>query len=248
MNRSLIAPPPRHQDRQILLEEGAFATTIFLWAYDKFGPGDPHDEEKGGLFTWHPETIEMEIESELGSKVPKGNFDRLMAAIAIVTTDLFFKNADRFVKLANILAGDDFDPETFDPATAAECAWAITEAMILEAPEDKEPFCPEIRHYIGKVLKREGYVTAPDVLRIAIDADFSAQVSYDYADDPEMFSAINAVQTGKTQEVNQTLVAGLETLRHQVGCLTLSSGNTTEFLQRIRQTLAAAQAAAQPKE
>ena len=40
---------------------------------------------------------------------------------------------------------------------------------------------------------------APDVLRVALDADWSAQVGTEFADDPEMFQAIFEVQQEKTQ-------------------------------------------------
>ena len=55
---------------------------------------------------------------------------------------------------ANVLAGSEFDPETFDPADSAECAWAVTEALLLSPPDERDTqpvFSDEIRKYIQEM-------------------------------------------------------------------------------------------------
>ena len=44
----------------------------------------------------------------------------------------------------------------------------ITESLLLEPHDNPEPFCDEIRYYIGHMLKEEGFTSPPDVLRIAM--------------------------------------------------------------------------------
>lgn len=216
--------------RAMLLSDGTYATTLLVWVLDYFGPE---------VLEWHPETIKMELEEAFAVKLPKANLDKLLAIITILTTDLFFKNAARFIQLANILAGDDFQPDEFEPADSAECAWAVTEALLLVPPsnEDPEPFSDEVRAYIGQTLRDEGYVTPPDVLRIALDADFSDKVRYNFADDPELFQGIYEVQQGKTEEIKQILAEGLQELIEQLQALPLQTGNTSELAKRISQTL-----------
>lgn len=218
--------------RQILTGEDTFATTMLVWTIEQFGLES---------LQWHPLTLRMELEETNNLRLPKANFDKLMAAITIVTTDYFFKDVSRFVQLANILSGDDFQPDEFDPADSAECAWAVTEALLLSPPdeEDPEPFSDDVRRYLGIVLKEEGYVTPPDVLRLAIGADFTEQVRYDFTDDPEMFQAIHEVQQDKTKDVENLIRANLSGLLGQLQALPLREGSTTELVTRLRSNLQA---------
>lgn len=207
----------------------AFATTLLVMGLDHYGPE---------LLTWHPETIKLEIQDDFGIKLPKANFDRLLAAITVVTTDLFFKNLPRFIQLANVLAFDDFQPDEFEPADSMECAWAITEALLLSPPDDDdaEPFSLDIRKYIGFVLHEEGFTQAPDVLRLAVK-DYANTVTYDFTDDPEMFAAVNDVQTGKKEQVESTLRMCLKELMAQLADLKLRNGTTDEIVGRLQELL-----------
>jgi hypothetical protein len=214
--------------KKLWTDPETFATTLLVMGLDHYGPE---------LLTWHPETIRLEIESDFALKLPKANYDRLLAAITVVTTDLFFKNASRFVQLANVLAFDDFQPDEFDPADAMECAWAITEALLLSPPdEDDELFCLEIRRYIAFILDEQGFVQAPDVLRLAVK-DYAKTVSYDFTDDPEMFAAVNDVQTGKKDAVETTLRLCLYELMEQLSALKLKQGSTDEIVKKLQQLL-----------
>ena len=215
--------------KKIWVDRDVFATTLLIMGLDYYGPD---------LLTWHPETIKREIQDDFGVHLPKANFDRLMAAITIVTTDLFFKNLSRFVQLANVLAFDDFQPDEFEPADSMECAWAVTEALLLSPPDesDPEPFSLEVRKYIGFVLHEEGFVQAPDVLRLAV-RDYSSSVTYDFTDDPEMFAAVNEVQTGKKDQVEATLRGCLQDLMGQLAALKLRTGTTDEIVKRLQELL-----------
>jgi hypothetical protein len=225
--------------RRILEDPDTFATVLFVLACDAFGPECLHDPDDPDRGPWHPATFRAELEHRFGVKLPAGNLDKLMAAVTVVTTDLFFKNASTFVTLANVLAGDAFDPGTWEKADAVECAWAITEALLLDPPDhtDPEPFSDEVRYYIGAVLKDEGYVSPPDVLKIALGADSALKVDYDFTDDPAMFKGMYEVQQGKSAEVEEVLREQLTELRAQLKSLSLTDGNTAELEQRIGQML-----------
>lgn len=193
---------------------------------------------------WHPQTIRLQLREDLGLEVLQGAMDRLLAAITIVTTDYFFQDLPRFIQLCNVLGGSELDPTVFDPADSVECAWGITEALLLSPPETAEPFCEEIRFYIGKVLADEGYVQPPDVLRIAIDGDFSAKVQTDFADDPEMFGAIWKIQEDKSKEVNAVIRNNLREMLEQITRLPLQNGDTQGLVARLKQNLRPASAGA----
>lgn len=228
--------------RNMLVGEGTFATTLLVWFIDTFFWEKDANGQKveTGCLDWHPETIIDEIERVTSVRLPKRNFDRLMAAITIVNTDLFFKSVDRFIPLTKILAGDDdFTPEAFEPATVADCAWGITEALLLVPPDqrDPEPFSDEVRHYVGFALKEEGFISPPDILRIALDADWQSQVTYNFSDDPVMFQGITKMQLGKKDEVVGVIRDGIRTLLEQLKTLPLQEGKTAEIEARLRQAL-----------
>lgn len=203
---------------------------LLVWALDTYGTE---------CLEWHPTTLKMEIESDFKVRLPKKNFDKLLAAIAILTTDLFFKDAARFVMLANVLAGDDFEPDEFEPADAAECAWAVTEALLLVPPdeEDPEPFSEDVRRYIGHVLKDEGFVRPPDILRIALDGDTSSMVDGLYSGDAEVYGQIGATQKAKTAEIETIIRDGLRELVEQLQALPLKEGSTAELTKKISENI-----------
>ena len=188
---------------------------------------------------WHPAALRMEFEETYGLRLPSLTFDRLMAGVAVLTTDFFFQDVSRFIQLANVLSGSEFNPEEFDPADSVECAWAITEALLLRPPdeEDQEPFSDDVRRYVGLVLRNEGFVNPPDVLRIAIDGDLSDQVRTDYSDNPELFSVIYQVQLGKKEEVETVLREGLAELFEQLKSLPLKNGSTENLEKRVGQAI-----------
>lgn len=188
------------------------------------------DEYGTEALEWHPSTLKMQIEEDVNVAIPKENFDKLMAGITLLTTNYFYADVSRFIQLCNILAGDEFDPGVFDPADAAEIAWAITEVLLLDPPEEENPFSPEIIAYVQEVLKEEGFVTAPDVLKIGIDTNLSAAVSTEFADDPEMFQAIHENQLSKSKEIEEMLAANIEMLKIQLNHVPLKNGSTAKLL------------------
>ena len=214
--------------QKLLQSEDTYATTLLLVVADRYG--------LEGL-EWHPRTIKMQLESDFGVELPKNTLDKVMAAIAIVTTDAFFKDLVRFIELSNILAGDDFNPTVFEPADSAEMAWAIAEAMVLFPAEGKDPFNEEIQGYVGSVLKEEGYVRPPKILSFATDADFSSQVEFDFQDDPEMFQAVYANQSAKAEEIDTLVMDNLRELFNQITSLPLKNGDTSQIKERIQKTL-----------
>lgn len=232
-----MQPTTRATDTGLPDPKTAYATVLLLWAMDALGKDE---EGKWNLFEWHPETIRMEVDDRLPDPLPRAAFDRLMAAVSIVTTDLFYKDAWAFIQLANVLSGDDFSPDEFDPADSMECAWAITEALFMDGMDgdDPEPFSEEVRAYIGRVLHREGYVTPPDVLRIAKDADHSAEVEARFAGNPEGMAAVRAEQERKRANVVDMIRDSLQGLSAQLSQLQLKEGNASGLAANLAMALA----------
>jgi hypothetical protein len=221
--------PPKTIQRTLLLSEESYATPLFLIVMDLYGPE---------ALEWSPETIRLELEQDFQLKLPKITIDKIFAAISIVTTNYFYKDVKKFIDLCNILAGDDFQPDEFDPADAEEMLLGITEALLLwppdEDPEDTE-FSLEIREYISQVLNTQGILKPFDVLNLAFSGDQSGKVNLEFADDPEMYSAIYKNQEEKTNELKQIYLENMFNLAEQLKALPLKNGNTQELVTRLEQ-------------
>jgi len=203
----------------------SFSTTLLVMFLDRFGTA---------ALKWDPNTILVEIEESFHVDLPSLNFDRLMAGIALLKSDAFYKDLPTFIDLCNILSGDAYDPRTWDPADSLEVAWGITETLLICPPEpdDDEPFSDEIRAYIGTVLDAEGIITPPGILRLAM-REPSANHPEAYSDDPEMYAAIHAFEAEKTDGIQQLLLKGLQQLAHQLETLPLRTGDAREIVAGI---------------
>lgn len=180
---------------------------------------------------WEPTTIAMEIEADFQVCLSQANFDRLLAAIQILTTDSFYKSLPDFINFCNILSGDTYDPRMWDPAETDEIAWGITEALIIDVPDEEDPFSDEILAYIGKALDDEGIMNPPDILRLAIrDGVNTMRVQNDYTDDPEMFAAIYGAEASKTDSINELIRNRLKALSDQLQGLQLRTGNAKDVI------------------
>ena len=213
--------------RALLLSEESYATPLFLLVMDQYGQE---------ALSWATETLRMELEQDFKVQLPKITLDKIFAAITIVTTNYFYKDVTRFVELCNILAGDDFQPNEFEPADADEMVMAMTEAMLLwpmdDDAEDTE-FSAEIREYITQVLGEQGILKPFDMLRFAFDGDQSSRVDSDYADDPEMYAAIYDMQQSKTDDLRKVYFRNVSDLVQQLQVLPLTNGSTADAVRQL---------------
>ena len=184
---------------------------------------------------WDPTTILLEIEEEFNVDLPQLALDKLLTAIQILTTDRFYKSLPDFIAFCNVLSGDTYRPDMWDPADAEEVSWGLTEALMIYPPDDddQEPFTEEIRAYIGAVLDREGLINPPDILRIALrEARVSPSIE-DFSDDPQMFSAIYDLEEGKRADIEQTMRERTTLLAAQLSALNLDSGSTESVVKAL---------------
>ena len=218
---------PRLRLKQVFENSENHATTLLVAAVDMYGTE---------LFTWAPETIGIELKEDVGATLPPDNLDKLMAAVSIVTSNEFYKDLTKFIQLCNVLSGDEFDPEVFEPADSAEMAWGMTEAMLLSPPEEEEPFSDEIRFYMGHTLSEEGILTPPDVLGIAI-MENAADPLNDLSDDPAMYEAFYANQQSKSQEITEMVKEQISVLMAQLEALPLAEGSTEDMLKKLKNNM-----------
>lgn len=212
-------PKSREQIGQYLTAYDSYTTTLMTILTDVYGTE---------CFSWSPETLQMELVDDFRVRLPQFTLDRILTGIALLTTDDFYHSLPDFVQFCNVLSGDLYNPELWDPATAGEIAWGLTEALLLSPPEedDANPFSEEITAYIGHVLDDEGIITPPDILRIAVrTVEPSAVVAGAFADDPGMLHSIYELQHSKTDSIDEAVTHGLRQLLGQLAALPLENGN-----------------------
>lgn len=213
----------RNKVREIWLDPEATASALIVAFLDHYG--------MEGL-EWDPQTIHQEVEEDFHVELSRPIFDRLMAAIVIVTTDQFYKSLPDFITLCNILNGDSFDPTVFDPADAAECALGIVEVLLLDPPDEDEPFVQEIREYIGHAVRFEGLVKPPDILRLG-NVDDTARV-YELADDPVIFNSAWDREKSQSEDINRRVKERIELIMNQIESLSLRHGDASKLVEKMR--------------
>lgn len=215
----------RESLRNTLKDRETYATVLLVIALDTFGPD---------CLTWTRETIQAEFLDDWNIVLPPVNLDKIMAAISILTTDLFFKNLSHFIQICNVLCGDTFDPFEFDPATVAEMAWGITEALLLFPPDEDEPFSDDIRYYIGARLQYEGMAKPPSILRIARhDKDLSDALD-EYADQPEFQAQVRGGRIDRSAQIDKSVKENIQDLLDKVQSLPLTNGDAKKAVDELR--------------
>jgi hypothetical protein len=205
-----------------------FATVLITVFLDRFGTE--------GL-SWDPSTVTMEVEQEFDVDLPQTSFDKLMAAISLLTTDRFYKSLPDFITICNVLSGDVYNPAMFDPADGEEIAWGVTESMLIYPPEEDDPFSDEIRAYIGATLDAEGIINPPDILRIALRSANVSNSIEEFSDDPAMFNAIYDMESSKTGAIEQIVQEKTVMLHDQLAALSLKNGSTEKVLAALKKVM-----------
>jgi len=212
---------PGTLDLKALWTDGkAFGATLLAVLAHEFGQ-EAVDE-------WLPDTRLLALEERYNMAIPQLVFDRLEAAIAIVTTDRFTRSLPDFIALCNVLNGDLYDPNTWDPAEVDEMCWAVLESAVIwpptnDSPED-ELFSDEIALYMGQRLDAEGFIQTPILLSMAQRDPAAVAVAQENLDaDPDLAAMTLQLQTDKMTELNAWLHARLIALVTQLAALPIES-------------------------
>ncbi len=233
--RTFIHPNTNISDtarlRAFLLAEETYASVLLLIVVDKYGLD---------VLTWAPQTIRRQLSQDFSLDLPKWTLDKILATVMVVTTNAFYKDLRGFIHVCNILSGDEYQPEEFDPADAAEILWGVLEANLIWPPDDDPEdtlFSPEIRGYIEEVLQEEGIARPPDVLRLGLNPRTADKIRADYADDPDLYASLWEVQDGKTQDLQQVIYDNVRELLTQIRLLPIRNGQTDNLTKQLEDIL-----------
>lgn len=200
-----------------LKDPGIFATSLLVGLLDEFGTE---------MFEWDPDTLRLEIKSEYGADIPQSNMDKIQALTMVLTTDLFYRNLEAFMHVANSLGHNGADFQAYDPPDVQEMAWALAETALVDPPDKGTSFGPEIVLYMREKLKAEGFSKAPRIL-----APFCGELVRDedvngaFADDEVMYHGYWEGQQRKALAVDSFLQEGLQRIMAEIAALPLRTAN-----------------------
>lgn len=102
---------------------------------------------------WDPLTLYMELREDHSCEPSSESMDRLCALQALQLGQEFFTSLDAFLGICNSFNDGNPSFSIFNPITAAEAAWAITEVSLIR---DLLPFNYSIKKYVATISKEEG--------------------------------------------------------------------------------------------
>lgn len=150
--RSLL---PRGPQADVLRNPGTPATVLLAILIDSFGTE---------CLNWEPETLRLEVDDTWNAMLPPANWDKVFAAMSVLTSDVFENSLEGFINICNGLSGSGNDFNVYDPATIEEICLALAEISLLDPPEQGFKFNAEIQAYLATRLDYEGFMTAPKLL------------------------------------------------------------------------------------
>jgi len=214
--------------RQAWTSDESYGSTLLVMLVDAYGPD---------ALEWHPQTIKMQVKDDFDVELPQSLCDRLMAAIAVVTTNYFYADLKRFCYICEALSGNEIDPDVFDPPDVKECAWGLSEGVLLNPPDDGETFAEDIQHYLASILEAEGFIRPPRIFRHILGDSFREQMVMDFSDDKDLAAAVWKMQEQKTQEVDDMVRDGMRDLVMQISSLPLRTGDARDLVKRMQRDL-----------
>jgi hypothetical protein len=219
--------PQTHPFNKHWMDPKSFGFTLLTMYIDTYGTEGVN---------WMPETIEIELRDDFGIDLSADNFDRLMTAISLLTSNSFFVSLPDFIRTCVTLSDFHVAQNTMILPDADDIAWGVSESLLISpSPDDDDnPFSKEITAFIGQVLDSEGILNPPDVLRIATrDQSLVDRVNYEFSDDPEMFTAIQGFEAGKTDNINKIIRGRMRALVLQLKSLPLRHGKAGALADKI---------------
>ena len=216
-----------------------FGTTLLIMFLDVYTDDDDKTQQDGPkCLRWQPETVEMEIRQDFGVDIPDAAFDRLMTALSILTTNSFFRSPSDFARACVVLSGHRVNPNTMILPDCADIAWGMTEGLFISSfvnpPDRQEPFSTEIAAFVGACVEDEGMLNPPDVLRMGLrNNKIADNALYSYSDDPELFSAIQGVEEGKTNDINHLVKGRMRALLLQLKELPVAAGAAARVAEKL---------------
>ena len=185
--------------------------------------------------SWEPETLEITIREKYGDVDPD-SLQRLLAAISVMTSDMFTQDVSALCLICTTLDFERGADDMFEPAGLDEIMWGLTEARMILGGIDPKKFSDEIRIYVGKLMDEEGLTKPPKTLEFALPSKGGPSPEV-FADLPELSQMFEEDQEISKEDLDEAAISKLNRLLDQINSLKLATSDMSEFramLDRIK--------------
>lgn len=179
---------------------------------------------------WEPGTVKEAIEKEFSVKIPRNNYNKLMAAISIATSDAYWKDLPSFIILTNALYSGKFDPRIFDAATTVEIAVGLVESVLIYPIDVAREMSVGIINYIEKTLDLEWMIIPPTVFQKLFPDRFTVQYEklLSLKEDPLLYQAAFTIAGEKMKDIDQEVIDRLALAKQHAEMLGLKAAKVYE--------------------
>ena len=197
---------------ELLESEETYATTLLTIIVDNYS---------FEALEWEPNILTEELENDFGVTLARVNIDKIQSLATCILTDRFYNDWLFFNVTCNALNHEEVDFQNPSEPTPEEVAWALTEVMLFEDPDDRPDLTPEIQTYIGVVLANHGVVKPPDVLKAATLQETEQQALNNMGDDPALVNGWYEIQNQNAKSITDYLKSNLTELIQELDNLPL---------------------------
>lgn len=192
------------------------ATCLLLMAVDSWGLE---------CIEWEPETFSSAVRDTFDTELDGLNYDKLNAAISLLSTNLYHRNPQAFCAVNKALSFKSIQPNEFNVCSLDDVLWGTTEAQLIEGQEEfiEQGFTQDISRYVGQLLEAEGVTNPPSNVKFAkidesyLDANRNAEF-----EDPMVWKMTMQREEEATEEMNKFMGVNLRRLFLQLQQLPLS--------------------------
>ena len=219
----------RDQVADMLKSPDTFATVLAAIILDHYGIE---------AFNWEQDTLDRELHGDFGVMLPQINRDKLQAVITLQTTNQFYTDWPMFNNICEALNNDPVDFEILDLVPPEYMAWGITEAALFEDPKNLMEFDPEVKTFMGTLLRHYGITHPPDALQIATMPEIDSEPPQEV--DAAMVNASFKKRESDNGYIVEYVTKRMQMLLDQLDTVPLEQRDKdmwTQFVGKVRKTL-----------
>lgn len=208
-------------------EPSLFATSAVLLCTDAFGTE---------FFSWDPTTLNLELTEGFGITPSEELLDKLSAASALFTSNLFFHSLEAFAAVCQSLNFGVVIAGQFIPPDLNDIVWGVTEASVLLGDDFAEDtFSHNIATYAGRMLQDNGVPKPPAVLEFAEmdEAEISRTQEFFAGNDLELLRVHDEKVRENARGLEVDRGHQLLAMFSQLTRLPLDHGSTTAIRERL---------------
>lgn len=205
------------------VDEDMTATALLAIVIDLYGTE---------AFEWLPSTLISELETDLRIDLPQVNVNRINAAIALLTTDAFYRDPLAFMHTCQMLWADNSPPDVDDqsPPSPIATAWGVFEASLID-PDHSKTYDNDVKGTIGVILQQVGIHKAPKTLTDVTIMPDSGMVDppTELGSDPTIIQALFNRNTRDIADLDNAVAERFKELIQQLHHLPLKARNNDSW-------------------